>query len=72
VHLPSPFLHLPVLQLLFHLDRIDEGGRGVLKDDELVGYDTVNDLLLLVLGDIVEVTSLMELCLAAGITFHSV
>ena len=62
--LACSFFDISVLLLLFKVDAIDHALGRVLKDNELVGNDTINNLLLLCLCGVVDMTGLMELCLA--------
>jgi len=68
----SAFLNVTILKFFFKFDTIYESGRWILKDDELVSNDTVNDLFLLIFLNIIDVTSLMELCLTSVITLLAV
>jgi len=61
-----------MLVLLLELDVLNEVVRWVLQDNQLMGDDTIQNFLLLVLGDVVNETGLMELSLAALVTFLTV
>ena len=62
-------LHVPVLQLLLKFDRVDEGASRVFENYQLVSNDAVDDLLLFGFLYVVNVASLVQLCLAPVITF---
>ena len=68
----SAFLGLTILQLFLEFDSIDESGLRVLQDDQLVSNDAIDDLLLLIFGNVINVAGFMKLSLAATVTFLAV
>lgn len=69
---PGALLDVAALQFLFKFDRVDERASWVLQNDQLVGYDAVNDFLLLALGDVINVAGLVKLGLASMVTLLTV
>jgi hypothetical protein len=61
-----------MLVLFLELDVLDKVVRRVLQDDELMGNDTIQDLLLLVLRNVIDEAGLVELSLTAMVTLLAV
>jgi hypothetical protein len=61
-----------MLVLFLELDVLDKVVRRVLQDDELMGNDTIQDLLLLVLRNVIDEAGLVELSLTALVTLLAV
>ena len=61
-----------MLVIFLELDVIDKVVRRVLQDDELMGNDTIQDLLLLVLRNVIDEAGLVELSLTAMVTLLAV
>ena len=61
-----------MLVIFLELDVLDKVVRRVLQDDELMGNDTIQDLLLLVLRNVIDEAGLVELSLTAMVTLLAV